>query len=604
MVNKLFHRLLLAFAMIGTGATAIGQDLHTEVEIRYRENPQLRDFSKPVLNPTVTLPALRTRTMPYSRGADITVPGSIDVLAPVAYADSIYTSPYRGYAMAGFMPRFNLEASAGYKILDTDHTRLNAWMQYDGTLYHGTTLASQLDGSGRESCVRRQTATVGASLHQAAGRESFIDAGLDYTFARYSTMPIHGHDRQNTHRLNMSLLWNVTHGGIRYGLGAEVNHFAYVDRAGYTYPLYQPEAYVSKTPVPRPAREWRLKAGGFFQGRFAGASSAGVEFAVTHFDYNNNYSAFILYPALAQTVPGLPEPVGEIYSMVRSPRKNPTLLHLHPFYRFGIEQLRLDLGVNLDFRFNQQAVFHISPQAQATWIPADVVKVYVKATGGQYENNLGSLFDVNPYAFPYTSYGFSSIPVEAEAGVNIGIYKGFSMGISASFGFADDWLMPVSYNWNSTPVSKFDAYNFKSLKIHAEIGYTYRNIFSARATFDAAPQKEKRGYYLWRDRAKTVVTAEACVSPIRPLDITVGWEYRGGRATTSYWLTDEPQPLPVTIMQPLRSVNNLTAGALYRITPQWSAFVRGENLMNRHHYLIGGMPSQGITGLVGATYKF
>lgn len=602
MVNRIFHRLTLAVALTATGTAAIGQDLHTEVEIRYRENPQLRDFVKPTLTPTVILPELKTRTMPYSHGASITVPGSIDILAPVAYADTIYTSPYRGYAMAGFMPLFNLEASVGYKILDTDHTRLNAWMQYDGTLYHGIPVTSQTSGSGREICVRRQTATVGAALHQAAGRESFIDAGIDYTFARYSTLPINGRDRQNVHRLNMSMLWNVSHESLRYGLGAEVNHFAYVDRAGYTSPPDQ-DGTATRTSIPRPAREWRMKAGGYFQGHFAGASSAGMEIGVTHLDYNTNYIGLISNPIVAPILPGQTD---EIYMLLRSPRKNPTLLHLRPFYRFSIERLRLDLGVNLDFRFNQRAVFHISPQAQATWIPADVVKVYVKATGGQYENNLGSLFDVTPYAFPYKSYGFSSIPLEAEAGVNVGIYKGFSLGVSASFGIADDWLMPFTISWNSTPVTIFEPHDFKSFRVHAEIGYTYRNIFSARASFDAAPQKNNRGYYLWRDRATTVVGAEATVSPIRPLDITVGWEYRGGRSVLSY-RSDCPgqcSPSVFMVMDPLRPVNNLTAGALYRITPQWSAFLRGENLMNRHHFLIGGMPSQGITGLVGATYKF
>ena len=57
-------------------------------------------------------------------------------------------------------------------------------------------------------------------------------------------------------------------------------------------------------------------------------------------------------------------------------------------------------------------------------------------------------------------------------------------------------------------------------------------------------------------------------------------------------------------MESLGIISNLKAGALYRITPQWSAFLRGENLLNRKTLLIGGMPGQGITGLVGATYKF
>lgn len=51
-------------------------------------------------------------------------------------------------------------------------------------------------------------------------------------------------------------------------------------------------------------------------------------------------------------------------------------------------------------------------------------------------------------------------------------------------------------------------------------------------------------------------------------------------------------------------MSNLTLGADYAITPQVSVFATGENLLNRKFYLIGGVPAQGITGLVGVTYKF
>ena len=91
------------------------------------------------------------------------------------------------------------------------------------------------------------------------------------------------------------------------------------------------------------------------------------------------------------------------------------------------------------------------------------------------------------------------------------------------------------------------------------------------------------------------MSADLRVTPVAPLDIFAGWEYRGGRS----------QICPHTgIKQSLGLVSNLKVGALYRITPQWSTFVRGENLMCRRYLLIGGVPAQSITGLIGATYKF
>ncbi len=107
---------------------------------------------------------------------------------------------------------------------------------------------------------------------------------------------------------------------------------------------------------------------------------------------------------------------------------------------------------------------------------------------------------------------------------------------------------------------------------------------------------------MWRDRAKTVVNADLRVTPIERLDVTLGWEYRGNRASMARYISDAGES--EVLRTSLGSVSNINAGALYRITPRWSVFLKGENLLNRHYTLIGGMPAQGITGLAGVTYKF
>lgn len=587
----------IAAAMILT-SPAFAQDLRENVTVRYDRVPELRDYEKLNINPRIDLSAVRLSALPYStRQVKVAVPGSIPTLAPAAYADSIYTSPYRGYAALGFMPAYNLGASAGYKIFDTDHTRLNAWLQYNGTSYKGSMMPVTPGEDAGKMYVRRNTATLGAALHQAVGSESFIDAGIDYTYARFSTPRINDRHNQSAHRFNASAMWTLDHADFHYGIGAEYGRFAYVNTDNYTIiPSIAPLWEDLKV---NPARENRVKANGFFYGRFAGASAAGMDVSFTYTGYSRNYG----YACATDRV-----------MLVPFDKPHFSMLHMHPFYRFDINRVAIDLGLNIDLRFNSGKMFHIAPQASATWTPCDIVKVYAKAQGGQWENTLGSLFDITPYAFPFSSYRNSSIPVEAEAGVTIGLWKGFYAEISASYAIADDWLMPVinataDELTAATPQTAFTVYDFKSLKISGTIGYNYRNIVDLKASFEAAPQKKNRGYYLWRDRAKHVASVDLRVTPIRQLDIDLGWEYRGGRAISYTSLsTDFPlpadQPIATTKLRSLGSVSNLKAGALYRITDRWSAFIRGENLLNRHCFLIGGVPAQGITGLVGATYKF
>ena len=119
--------LLAAAAALVTTYQAAAQ-IDTEVKIRYEETPRLTELNKLRLTPVLSLPKTEQASLPFSStNPSVTLPGNIATLDPAGYADTIYASPYRGYASIGFMPRFNLGASAGYNILNTDHTRLNAY---------------------------------------------------------------------------------------------------------------------------------------------------------------------------------------------------------------------------------------------------------------------------------------------------------------------------------------------------------------------------------------------------------------------------------------------------------------------------------------------
>lgn len=594
-MTNITRHLAICALLSATSFAASAQDLSTEVEIRYQETPELRETNKLSLTPSVTLPKERAAGLAFSsRALRVAVPGTINTLEPAAYADSIYTSPYRGYAAVGFMPKFNLGVSAGYKILDTDHTRLNAWLQYDGTAYKGEPMHA-LTGFDADNkpvfstafpdkiYTRRNTATLGLNLHQAAGRESFIDAGIDYTFDRFNMPVYRSLVNQNANRVNVSVLWSLTHGDYNYGLGGRFHHFGFSNRMGYqTFNLEGsgPGAQTSFSDI-TPVRENRFEINGYFAGKILGARSAGIGVDFSYINNPNNHTPY----------PNTP-------FAVRERSFHQALITLTPNYRFGIDNLDFDLGVRIDLGLNAGKVFHIAPQASVTWHPGEIVKVYGKATGGQWQNTAASLFDVTPYALPFTSWRNSNVPVEAEAGVNIGLWRGFYAEIAASFAIADDWLMPLMAGDMATV---FEPVDLKGYKLHAAAGYNYRNIADLKVSYEKAPSKHKRGWYLWRDRASSVISADLKVTPVSFIDINVGWQYRGGRKMFG------PQ-LPVADHTgdyiSLRSVNNLSAGALYRITSQWSAFVKGENLLNRHSYLFGGMPAQGITGLAGVTYKF
>ena len=594
-INSIFGKgkttLLTAALALSSVIPAMAQEeLNQEITVKHHEEVKPTDAVKLNVSPEVSLPALPSQRLSYGmRQIKVGVPTSISSLAPAAYADTIYRSPFRGYASAGYLPAFNLGASAGYKFIDNDRVRLNGWMQYNGSSYRADNTWLDSEGSSR---LRRNVATIGAALHSAVGRDSYLDLGLDYTFARFNTpgsvfteLPDgtaeyrDGLRDQNVHRLNAQGLWTMTTGKWNTALGLSYGHFAYGNHilAGVAgdYPEFA-------DPL-KPVRENKIAVSALASAAVWGAQSTGMELRFSYLTYGNHASYSYIPEAMTSTF--LPQ--GSF---------SHGLLSLRPFYRTTWKRIDVDLGLNLDFTFNCGRAFHISPAAQATWKPSNFVTLYVKANGGERQNTLGSLFDVSYYGLPNMAYGNSHIVLDGEVGVTVGLFKGFYSQISAGYAVANDWLMP---SMTTGDMLFFEKINMKGYKFHFGLGYRYRNLIDLSGSFEMAPQKINRGYYLWRDRARYVTALNLRVTPMEQLDINLGWEYRGGRK-----MGLREASAPESTLHSMGLVNSLNLGAAYRINTRWTVWADVDNLLNHHYTLIGGLPSQGIGGLIGVTYKF
>lgn len=572
--NRRSH-LLVALVSAGLLGANAQENLRQEITVTHHEEVKPTDAVRLNVSPTVSMPALASQKLDYSmRQIRVGVPATLSTLSPASYADSIYRSPYRGYAAAGYLPMLNLGAAAGYKFIDNDRVRLNGWMQYDGTSYRGDLADFARVSRGESMRVRRNTVTVGGALHSAVGRQSFLDFGIDYTFARFNTPSLEGSENQNVHRLNLQGLWTMDTGKWDTGIGIDYGHFAYGNTVTFHESPFVPAPAAPRTL--RPARENKVSLLAFASGKIWGAEAAGMEVKASYLNYGNHAEA-------VETRSGRSlEPMGSF---------SHALISLRPYYRTTWMNVNFDLGMNIDFTINNGKAFHISPAAQATWKPSGFVTVYIKANGGEHQNTLGSLYNATYYTIPNMAYGNSHLPLDGEVGVTVGLFKGFYSEISAGYAIANDWLMPVAL-WDN--VSSFEKVNMKGYKIHLGLGYRYRDLVEVSLTGEMAPRKYDRGYYLWRDRARYVADATLRVTPIEPLDVSLSWNYRGSRCQVDY--TGAPHSLG--------NINSLGLGAVYRLTPQWSIFGKAENLLNHRYNLIGGVPAEGIRGLVGATYKF
>lgn len=581
-------RNISAALLLCATIAAPAQTLEQEITVDHEVVPERRDVTRPYFTPSVSLPGITRKNLTYSsRPISITVPGSITTLEPAAYADTLYTSPYRGYAALGYFPLVNIGATAGYKFVDNDHTRLSGFMQYDGSSYRAHYPTAESD----KRIVRNNTLLLDLTLHQAVGKRSFIDAGADFTASRYSMPDGGGFVPQNMLRADLSAAFTSSTDKINYSAGMSYGHFAY----GNTI-LNKPadrEAF-------RPVRENNFRIDGTMRADMDGTSSVGIDGEFSLLRYGRRSGAEY---SQSRKV--------DIFKSLGS--YTHALLTFKPYYRFDIRNFRLDLGARVDFTFNSGKVFHIAPDVKATWKPGKIFAIYAKAGGGEHQNTLNSLFDVTPYAQPNMAYANSHIPFTLDAGLTIGTWKGLYLELGGGYARANEWLMPRTCAYDDGNVFNPDSYNevtifspvdIKGFHWRAAAGYAYRDLASIELSYEGAPQKYDKGYYLWRDRAKSVFKAALKVTPIKPLDVAVDFTLRSGRAMIDRHISTDPAIADVETYRSLGCSRMLNLSLLYRITDRWSAFGNASNILNSKYMLIGDIPARGVTGLVGATYKF
>lgn len=578
------RNFIFTLAILASSAM-MGQGLHKEITVEQEIVPLKRDASRITVLPTVSLPAITPARLSFSdRVVTTQVPNTITTLEPVAYGDNLYSSPYRGYVALGLgAPLFNADFSAGYRILDTDKTRLSVWGQFNSDLY-----TQKVNVVGEDSPLklyhRDLTATLGADLHQAIGKTSFLDASVDYTYG-HNNIP-YGADTysRSLNKVNATAAFNSRHEGLMYSAQLKYQHFGYCNLQPENH-LYTDVADYTLSPAKQNLVGVRLQ----------GLLPVGEP---SYFGLDLN-ADFLHTSAHAMTT--FPHS-----DYIPAGSSTTGLVTLTPHYLFRNQTFTAKIGVDVDITVNDGKVFHISPDVLLAWTPSQVFGVEVRADGGSRLNTLASLYDVTPYSNASVAYPQSHIPYNIDGKITIGPFYGAYIDLFGGYAKANDWLMPVATYGFFPGGQVFEPADISGWHAGAAIGYDYRKILSARVSYETASNDQDRCYYQWRDRARHVVNAELKVRPITPLLITLNWEFRAGRRMFGY--TEYPVQGNITTFETyatrLGTVSTLNLSAGYSVTEALTVFINGENLLNRRYTHLGDRYSQGITAMIGAALKF
>lgn len=540
MINRKYIFAALA-AMVALGAGA--QGLNTEITVTHEVVPEEQAATRMRRLPSVTLPELKpAKLTPASRYLPASLTPYINALSAAQYADSAVAAPWRGYAVLGYGPTYNLSASAGYRVVQTEALSVDAFMQFDGMSY--TSKYPGIDYDGRV-CFRRNSALAGASTSWNA-ESGTLDASVLYQYSGFN-YPILDLPTLRTDHYDIDA--NVVKAQVGWG--------SRVAAIGYRVNLDYDMIHFGN----RMANNNRVALSGMIDWSAAEKSTWSLDLA-----YSLDHSAIA---------------------------GNKGLLHLLPNYAFGSGALKLKVGIDVDIttgNCKSAPALLVAPDVNVVWQPWTFLQIWGKVGGRIDDNSRSRLFDEQPYLLADFDAGFSRI-YNGDAGLTFGPFRGARIDVFGGYAMAYDWYMP------SIITGYMTAMDVKGWHGGAALAYDYRRLLSLnlRAEFAESPRGNySRGYALWRDHAKMNLTARAAVRPVDRLEITLAYHLRTGRQ----------KQLPADNNLNLRAISNLQAGVSYRITPQWSAFINGENLLNKNWYLGPAVPAQGIMGMIGATYKF
>ncbi len=579
MANTIY-RIATVLTLAGLTVTTSADELTKEITIEKDIAVQEREARKLTVLPRLNLPSIESKKLKWTeRGIAAPLTHDITVLAPAAYAATMEKSPYRGYIDAGYFPSFEIGVSAGYRIINNDATRLGAWLQYDGSDYKRDNRA------GEKMKMRDHTATLGINLNHNIDGAGTLDAHLAYSLSAFNYHNIPGDGTsQSTNTIVAGIGWQGNAGAFDYNASVDYGFFNFSDGASY--------GMGAPSEKPLSENHAKIKLGGAYS--FNGNNSVGADINTAFANATNT----ITITSSGATF---------------SPKNRGDYSHgyfaITPYYLNTGASYSIKLGLQLYQTWGGNNGFRVAPDIRADWHSGDKFAIYARLTGGNpMLNDMQSLFARNHYIFPSLAYGNSHRQWNVDAGFIIGPFSGASIEVWGGTGKVKQLLMPTLYSNFNDLDGMYSAIDFTNLHYGAAFNYVYRDLATLRISYEGAPQEYNKGNAVMLDRAKHVFDAKLTVTPIKALDLEIGYELRADRAVYKISPAGLSQAqftgnLYYTRVN-LGNAGNLRFGAAYKITPAFTVGARIENILNGKWDTLYGLPNKVVSGLVGIGYKF
>lgn len=616
--RDILHGVAVAAALCSV--TGVSAQLHENVTVEGHYVPEIIRADRINVFPSAFTPRFDGGRMEYElNGVPASFRPAVVAMPATGWRSIRSIDTHRGYVDFQAGSWLNTSLSAGYRIVDTSSTLFGVTLQHNSTSLWKPKLSEGASDVKRESCDE-SVGLYASHVFSGAGR---LDASLRYHVGCFNYYgyhaPLYPQDVEvnaPTQTLNdidfragwRSLLTAVP--SVSYYTNVGVRYFGYRS-------LYLPRVSMERIKGLRET-DFSVEAG--VRAPWADGSSAGVD---VRFDYLG-YSGGKEVVFAGQSLPGIDD-----YGM----------LTLTPSYDFTKGLLQIHVGADIDLAFNagpegsRYSLFHIAPDVRFA-LRRGGFGMSLDLLGGSELQTLASQWQLDYYQMPrlattrpvYT-------PLDARLGIEAGPFAGFAAGVSVAWKSTRRvsqlgwYTVMLDYGTRVAPgvgigsgeVPRYsldaDGLSISGVSLGAHLDYDPGKYVRLHGDVNYQPQDGKRGYFNGYDRPRWILRAEGVLTPVKPLSVTLSYEYRGVRNIYGNTLPARPGAggnvsvdgsslSPSLMSMRLPDLTLLGLSASWSFTDSFSVSLRGDNLLNRHDALLPSLPSEGVSITAGLQWLF
>lgn len=598
-IYKILFIIGLGSAVVSAKAQQTARDtvLHRQVTVQRDYNPTIQDASKINTTPAIYEPVVSAKNLNFQYNAPrlsitnmkIGDSKSGDIMSEVLY------DKRRGYFNFGFGTYSNMDAAAGYRIINTEQDEFNLFGTYNSTDGKIDYLKKQFDrkkekakdaefkiGFDYKHKFEPSTLTI---------RSSYLNDSYNY----YGNPFIDPASVSTLFVPDMNKKQNLSAFDIAAGLKSNDGaYLRYDGTVGYTYFKNKYGPHIDDD---------GLKGGAFHLSGDVNADLEADKLIGVKFYLMNQSISSVKYATSAFT--------GEAEHSL-------TNVYATPYIGFDGDTWDATLGVKVGSVFDENNSFIVAPDLYASVKLNDWNSLYASVTGGVNENTVMQIFRENKYVNPINRVGYSKTLFDLNAGFKLGSFEGLEFEIFGGYkqvkkdhlyvtnDFLTNNTSGVLYSWGNlsnavyadVSTASFGGVVKTSLIPYTSVwgrltGYSYSvkykggNLSSA----EALEPGEKKAW--GRPTFTAELNADVVDAIIPNLTLSMNYLLAGGRK--AYWMGDAVS---------MKAINELNLRAEYRVLDWVSVNAHINNVLNQKYEYIYGYTLQGINVMGGVKLKF